>query len=1649
MRRKNLLLITLLMALFAPLAMMGQETFALYEDATGSNSNIPVYGNWADAGDATAEFIIPASDIDAMVGGTISQMTFFLNSPASKEWNAPYEVYLSETDETTMTGLIGHDNATLVFTGTLNGNSTTMDVVFNTAYTYGGGNLLVGFYETAEATYASASFLGITTTENTAYFGYSGYSGFTSSAAKFLPRITFTYEPAPAGDCEAPATLVADEVLAHEATLTWTEGSGTYNVLYKTTAQSWDDATIAASSLSAYTYTLSGLAANTAYQARVISVCGDETSNPKTVSFTTPIACPAPTSLTVEITPGDGTVATFSWTNGDEETAWQLCLNGDEDNLIDMDSNPFTYSQFTPEQTYTAKVRAYCDDIDQSTWSNTVTFTPTDAYLITVNDGTGTNEYVPFYGYYADSGCQGEFIIPAEDLRDIQWGSITQLTFYVSSPESADFVNSYSGNIAKFEVYMSETENTTISSVDWSGTKVKNEAQLVITDYKMAVTFDQPYFYMGGNLMIGFKETSNGGYAHTYWYGVTAEGASVGGYGSSISQKNFLPKTTIAYIPGEEPSCIMPTGVTVNYTGGTTAEVSWTSDAEAWNIKVNGVETAIRENPYTIIDLELATTYEVTVQAVCDGSVSDWSTAVSFTTDDCLPENMCPVTIVLTDSYSDGWNGGQLLVLNNANNKVLGTYTIVDGGEETFELYVCDGTTIDFVYSTGSYPTENGWYITDINGEVIAEHTGCNSGCAVDNSVLATYTMNCTPATCIKPTNLTVNPGGVNAVISWDDEVASAWQICVNDDEDNLIEVRENPYTLEGLTLSTDYTVRVRAICGDDDYSNWTNNVSFTTLECEDFCEISYVLNANAYQGAYEYGWYNSGIKVYDADTDELIDFWTVPGGESTVTGTLAICDKKDIYFQWYCYYSSANDNVLVGGYTIYDNKGEVIAEENGPMSADVNYTMDCTLPSCMWPINITIEPSYTSATISWEGDASAYNLQYRTAPIFFFDGFEYGLEDKGWTSIANGEVPSSEEFANGWATSDGDSHSGNNAAASRSWANQVALSADNYLITPQLELKGTLKFWVKCSYPSDADEYEVLLSTDGNTVRDFTTTLQAMTAATGVWQEVVIDLSRYADNRGYIAIHHVYENGELLYVDDFGLYGTEEDAGRWEETTVREETSVEITGLEMDTWYEYLIQSVCDEEESEWKGGTFQTLNGNEKQFNSDGNWDVDANWLPEGVPTDNQNVTINAAVTIPENYVAVANGITLGTGGSILIKDGAELQYNSGEVVATIEKVINKYTGKKDNYYLIASPIGSVESTGVENLLSGDYDYYEFDATEELEWRNYEQTAFNMTNGLGYLYANSADVTLQFSGELLEPSYYYAGGNGSYYLTYDESYDFGTFNLLGNLYARKGYLYYYNSDNSWEDITDFYVMGSNGSLVPNTDPYLRPCEGAMVEATEASQRVLVATEPYATRNASSSLNMSVVSNNKTVDVARIRFGEGRGLKKIQMDRNSSKLYIPQDNKDFAVVYAEAQGEMPVSFKAETNGTYTISLSNQEVSFNYLHLIDNLTGNDVDMLANPSYSFEAKTTDYASRFRLVFATGNATDDNFVFFGNGSLVINNEGNATMNVYDVTGRLINTQSINGSCQVSLNAPAGVYMIQLVNGNNTKTQKIVVK
>ncbi len=187
--------------------------------------------------------------------------------------------------------------------------------------------------------------------------------------------------------------------------------------------------------------------------------------------------------------------------------------------------------------------------------------------------------------------------------------------------------------------------------------------------------------------------------------------------------------------------------------------------------------------------------------------------------------------------------------------------------------------------------------------------------------------------------------------------------------------------------------------------------------------------------------------------------------------------------------------------------------------------------------------------------------------------------------------------------------------------------------------------------------------------------------------------------------------------------------------------------------------------------------------------------------------------------------------------------------------------------------------------------------------------------------------------------------------------------------------------------------------------------------------------------------------------DNAIVRFDDGATLGKFQLDPSHTKVYIPQDGKDYAIVRSATQGEMPLNFKAEKSGTYTLSFSNEEVTFNYLHLIDNLTGADVDLLQQSNYTFDARTSDYASRFRLVFAADGANEDvcepNFAYYNGSNWTVNNLGKATLQVIDVMGRVLSTETINGNAEININQASGVYMLRLISGDSVKVQKVVVR
>ena len=379
-----------------------------------------------------------------------------------------------------------------------------------------------------------------------------------------------------------------------------------------------------------------------------------------------------------------------------------------------------------------------------------------------------------------------------------------------------------------------------------------------------------------------------------------------------------------------------------------------------------------------------------------------------------------------------------------------------------------------------------------------------------------------------------------------------------------------------------------------------------------------------------------------------------------------------------------------------------------------------------------------------------------------------------------------------------------------------------------------------------------------------------------------------------------------------------------------------------------------------------------------------------------------------------------------------------------STFTKTINAYSGD-GGYYLIASPIGEVAPTAVENMISNNFDLYYFDQADDEgnEWINYEGSdgGYNLFAGKGYLYANSQDVTLTFTGNPI------SGDEFEVMLSKASGTFFEGWNLVGNPFAQTAYI-----------TKPFYTMNEDGSeVIPALGNSVGAMEGIFVIANEDGETMTFSTTETS-KNALLALNLGKgASTGSTphgiIDRTIVGFDQAQAMRKFQLRDNSSKIYIPMDNIDYAVFGAGKMGEIPVSFKAETDGTYTLGINKQGVDFSYLHLIDNLTGTDVDLLATTSYVFDARTTDYASRFRLVFAVCedvNDDNDDFAFISNGNIIVTNaKAGATLQIVDMLGRVIVSRSDLAHSVSTMGIPAGVYVLHLIEGGHVRTQKMVVQ
>ena len=409
--------------------------------------------------------------------------------------------------------------------------------------------------------------------------------------------------------------------------------------------------------------------------------------------------------------------------------------------------------------------------------------------------------------------------------------------------------------------------------------------------------------------------------------------------------------------------------------------------------------------------------------------------------------------------------------------------------------------------------------------------------------------------------------------------------------------------------------------------------------------------------------------------------------------------------------------------------------------------------------------------------------------------------------------------------------------------------------------------------------------------------------------------------------------------------------------------------------------------------------------------------------------------------NSVTFVEGKRFFIDGTQTIATAADIEGN--KIVPAMTTVIAGYGEGNDGWAFIASPVvENIDPSMVGNLLGNvipetdpvqyDFDFYRLNPTNAM-WENYNnpthQAGFNIVNGQGYLYATNETKTLVFSGTFNTES--------SKTVELSEG-----FNLVGNPFIVNAYV-----------SKPFYQMNADGTdiePVANYDEYspvtIPPCYGVVVRASGADEVTFSSAPDQQSSANNGNLQMTLtradVRNDAFQDKAIVSFNADSKLEKFIFNENHAKLYIPQDGNDYAIAFSDMTGEVPLNFRATETGKYTIGFNFENVKGVRIQLIDKLEDRIIDLKAIDNYTFMGSTADRKDRFTLVF-TQVETGSVFAYQSGSDIIVSGEGE--LQVFDLMGRKVMTQHVNGVETIEKPSTTGVYIFRL----NGMTQKIVVR
>lgn len=343
---------------------------------------------------------------------------------------------------------------------------------------------------------------------------------------------------------------------------------------------------------------------------------------------------------------------------------------------------------------------------------------------------------------------------------------------------------------------------------------------------------------------------------------------------------------------------------------------------------------------------------------------------------------------------------------------------------------------------------------------------------------------------------------------------------------------------------------------------------------------------------------------------------------------------------------------------------------------------------------------------------------------------------------------------------------------------------------------------------------------------------------------------------------------------------------------------------------------------------------------------------------------------------------------------------------------------------------------------LNNGDVTLYSVTKTDANEWAGL----------LGYnLLGNPYQSYLDFEVFKTTNSGLWAGTN-----EYNQTY--ATFDPEQNAYRQ-----YFGGTSSGATVASRYIHPHQGFFIRKTaansgNNTVTFTNAMRTNATDRQSGFRDAGQPshalvnFVVRDAQGNGDIAVLELNRDGD---------EGAEKIRMGDGTGHVSLGYDGKAYAILFrTKVDGYQPLWFEATEAGTFTLGWDIHNAVFESLTLVDNITGTSTDMLSTDTYTFQGSPDHYASRFKVVVGDFVEVDPDeptepepvegptFAFIVGDELVVDGEG--TLQVFDVTGRQLVTQELHGSqSRIAKPTTAGIFLLRLTDGNETRTQKIVVE